>query len=265
MSSLALPTAAMVACGFHDAECGGYLADLPLWIALADTFGGPILDLGAGTGRVSLPLAAAGHDVTAVDFDPHLLEELAHRAEAEGVPIRTATADLRTLDTAMPAGQTPAALILIPMQTIQLLGGPDGRQAMFAAAARVAASDAELVISVVLEVEPFDGRHQVPAVLPPDITTIGDFRFESTPRAVLQATPTDQIDMHRRRVVRNASREILGHPEDVVITLDPVTVSGLQAEAATAGWEPGEVIPMPATDEHAGATILAFRRPGRSA
>ena len=54
------PPAATMAAGFHDAECAGYLADLALWIALAETTGGPIVALGAGTGRVSLPLAAAG-------------------------------------------------------------------------------------------------------------------------------------------------------------------------------------------------------------
>lgn len=261
-TSSAVPTAAMIACGFHDAECGGYLADLPLWLAVADTVGGPILDLGAGTGRVTLPLASAGHAVTGVDFDPHLLHELARRAAEQGVPARTATADLRTLDADLPPGASPAALILIPMQTIQLLGGPDGRRAMFAAAAKAGLPDAELVISVVTQVEPFDGRDEVPGLLPPDVAMIGDFRFESTPRAVLQASPTDPIDMHRRRVVRGPGRELLGHLEDVVITLDPVTIPGLQAEAATAGWDAAEVIPMPATDEHAGGTIVAFRRAG---
>ena len=48
---------------WHDLECGGYREDLPLWRALADRAGGPVLDVGAGTGRVALDLARAGHEV----------------------------------------------------------------------------------------------------------------------------------------------------------------------------------------------------------
>ena len=38
---------------WHDLECGAYGEDLPLWRALAGEAGGPVLDVGAGTGRVS--------------------------------------------------------------------------------------------------------------------------------------------------------------------------------------------------------------------
>ena len=35
---------------WHDVECGGYDADLTLWRELAREAGGPVLDVGAGTG-----------------------------------------------------------------------------------------------------------------------------------------------------------------------------------------------------------------------
>ena len=38
---------------WHDLECGAYAEDLPLWRALAAEHGDPVLDVGAGTGRVS--------------------------------------------------------------------------------------------------------------------------------------------------------------------------------------------------------------------
>lgn len=263
--STAPPPVGLEASGFHDAECAGYLADLPTWIALADTVGGPVWDLGAGTGRVSLPLAAAGHDVVAVDLEPDLLDELRRRAADQGVPVETVAADLRTLDDAMPADLTPAALVLVPMQTVQLLGGPDQRRAMFAAIAAIAAPDAELALSIVTEVESFDGRDAFPALLPPDVALLGGFRFESTPRAVLQEAVSDPIDMHRRRIVRDAEGHILGRPQDVVITLDAVTVADLVAEAESAGWSAGEVIEMAPTDEHAGSTLVLVRRGGGDA
>ena len=65
---------------WHDLECGAYAEDLPLWRALAAEHGDPVLDVGAGTGRVTLDLARAGHRVTALDRDPELLDALAQRA-----------------------------------------------------------------------------------------------------------------------------------------------------------------------------------------
>ena len=43
---------------WHEVENGSYDADLFLWRQLADTANGPVLDLGAGTGRVAADLAA---------------------------------------------------------------------------------------------------------------------------------------------------------------------------------------------------------------
>ena len=48
--------------------------DLDLYLALAARTGGPILEIAAGTGRIAVPLAAAGHEVSAVDLDPAMIE-----------------------------------------------------------------------------------------------------------------------------------------------------------------------------------------------
>ena len=68
------------AVAWHDVECASYSADLPLWGELAEEHGGPVLDLGCGTGRVALDLARRGHDLTALDSDAELVRELAARA-----------------------------------------------------------------------------------------------------------------------------------------------------------------------------------------
>ena len=54
---------------WHDLECGAYDLDLPLWRALAAETGGVVLDVGAGTGRLSLQLASDGVAVVALDAD----------------------------------------------------------------------------------------------------------------------------------------------------------------------------------------------------
>ena len=60
--------------GLYDLDLVEDPGDLDLYLALAARTGGPILELGCGTGRVAVPLAAAGHEVTAVDIDPAMLE-----------------------------------------------------------------------------------------------------------------------------------------------------------------------------------------------
>lgn len=65
--------------------------DLPLWLALAAGQDGPVIEWGAGTGRISAALASEGHDVTAVE----LSEPMAARGhEKDGA--QWITADMRT-------------------------------------------------------------------------------------------------------------------------------------------------------------------------
>jgi SAM-dependent methyltransferase len=60
--------------------------DLDLYLALAERTGGPILELAAGTGRLAVPLAAAGNRVTGVDIDPAMLDRARVRMVAAGPP-----------------------------------------------------------------------------------------------------------------------------------------------------------------------------------
>ncbi len=48
--------------------------DLPFWIALAEREGGPVVEWGAGTGRLAVPLADSGHEVTAVEVSESMVE-----------------------------------------------------------------------------------------------------------------------------------------------------------------------------------------------
>lgn len=250
------PTDAQRACGFHDAECAGYRADLPLWIALADTAGGRVLDLGAGTGRVAIELAAYGFDVTASDLDGDLLDELQRRAAARGVTVSTMRADM----CALPADLSGPALVIVPMQTVQLLGGPAPRRAFFEGLYAATPRNCELALAIVPEVEPFDGRGAPELLLAPDIASIDGFRFESVPRAVLQEAPELPISMHRRRTVRLRDGSLEARPEDVVITLDGIDAATLVREGAATGWAHGETVRMPETDEHAGGVVVTFVR-----
>ncbi len=66
----------------YDLDLADDPGDLDLYLALAARTGDPIIELGAGTGRLAVPLAAAGHRVVAVDFDPAMVERGRRRAAA---------------------------------------------------------------------------------------------------------------------------------------------------------------------------------------
>lgn len=58
--------------------------DLDLYVALATRTGGPIVELGVGSGRIAVPLAQAGYEVTGIDKDPAMLARAAERAAKAG-------------------------------------------------------------------------------------------------------------------------------------------------------------------------------------
>jgi SAM-dependent methyltransferase len=58
--------------------------DVDLYLALAGRTGGPILELGVGSGRVATKLAAAGFDITGVDLDAAMLRRAREHAVRAG-------------------------------------------------------------------------------------------------------------------------------------------------------------------------------------
>src|SRR5438445_7262271 len=59
--------------GLYDLAYGDYNEDVDFYLNLARATGGPILELGVGTGRVALPLAKAGYSVTGIDTSEAML------------------------------------------------------------------------------------------------------------------------------------------------------------------------------------------------
>ena len=61
---------------------------------------GKILDFGAGTGRISIPLATDGYEVTAIDCSSEMLEELRRKAQNRNLNIEThlTLTDINTKD-----------------------------------------------------------------------------------------------------------------------------------------------------------------------
>ena len=62
--------------------------DIRFYASLADERGGPILDLGCGTGRLFVPLLRAGHTVVALDRAPAMFSRAAARVRRLATPLR---------------------------------------------------------------------------------------------------------------------------------------------------------------------------------
>jgi SAM-dependent methyltransferase len=228
---------------WHDVECGRYSADFALWRELAARERGPVLDVGAGTGRVALELARAGHDVTALDREPELLDALTARAAGLRVPTVVADASDFALDRRF-------GLVIVPMQTVQLL---PGRAGFLAAAHRHLLPGGLLALAITAALEDFgDLEGDLPA---PDVATLGDWRFASQPTAVRALPVATRIERVRRAYSPDGG---VTETEDV-IELATLTPAEVEAEGRAAGFTPEPARAIAPTDEHVGSEVVLLR------
>ena len=231
---------------WHDVECGGYAADLPLWRALADATDGPVLDVGAGSGRVALDLARHGHEVVALDVDAELLGAL--RERAAGLPVETVVGDARGFE----LGGRRFPLVLAPMQTAQLLGGPSGRTAFLAAARAHLAPGGLLAAAVAEDVETFD--HELVALPDPDVGELDGARLESRPIAVRDEG--ERLALVRLRQVVGPGGRVRAVQD--VVRLDRLDAATLEAEGAAQGLRVLRRREIPATEDHVGSVVVVL-------
>ena len=229
---------------WHDVECSRYEADLPLWRELAKDAPEGVLDVGAGTGRVALRLADAGHTVTALDVDPELLRILEARAAEAGTTVTTLAADAAdfTLD-------EQVGLIVVPMQTIQLLAERDG---FFASARRSLVPGGRVAIAIVTELESYDGTPPLPQ---PDLGMADGWTYISQPVAIRVDDSEVRIERIRQRVGPHGERVTV----DDEIRLEIVTPGALAEEAAQHGLEAEGLRHIPETPEHIATQVVILR------
>ena len=234
---------------WHELESGGYSGDLPLWRELARRADGPILDLGSGTGRVALDLAGAGYEVTALDSDPVLLDELARRARDAGVEVACVAGDARRLET---FGRF--ALIVAPMQFAQLMGGATGRAELLRGVASClepggtfAAAIADLDEAVAAE---------DPEARLSDVAEPGAWAYTSLPLSVRRVPGGVEVEWLRQVVSPAGERAEERHTG----ALDRIAPTEFEREAARHGLKPDGRHELRHTEAYIGGIVVVCRR-----
>ncbi len=201
--------------------------------------------------------------MTALDSAPALLAAL--RERAGGLPVETVQADARSFELAC---SKDYALCIVPMQTIQLLGGIGGRM-QFLRRARVHLRPGGLLACAILgELDPFDCSEGGigPAA---ERTTLDGSLYLSRALRVAESGERVVIERERRvlserapapsRPFRREQDERDGLAERNVIELDTLTVAELRREGAEAGLQPQPTRELPATHEHVGSSVVMLR------
>ena len=121
---------------FYDWENARTLGrrDVPFWRRVATSVGGTVLELGCGTGRVSLPLARAGVDLIGVDRSTGMLTRMTRQlTRSQRRQLRVIRADIR----ALPFSDAAFGAVLAPYGILQSLIRPRDLTATLSSVARI--------------------------------------------------------------------------------------------------------------------------------
>jgi SAM-dependent methyltransferase len=127
----------------YDPWSRSVVEDVPFYLDEARRSGGPVLELGVGTGRVAVPVAASGIRVVGVDLSAGMLEVARERAALVGADV-----DLRQGDMRDPPVNGEFPLILIPFRSMLHMETDGDRRAVLRAVRRLLAPNGRFVFDV---------------------------------------------------------------------------------------------------------------------
>jgi SAM-dependent methyltransferase len=127
----------------YDWEHDRYLADVDVHMAFAGRFGGPVLELACGSGRLVAPLAAAGFNVTGVDSSPAMLERARQRLAARGLQAQLVEQRMEALTL-----DARYRTIIIGLDSFGLLVRRDDQLGALRAARQHATHDGRLILDL---------------------------------------------------------------------------------------------------------------------
>jgi SAM-dependent methyltransferase len=128
----------------YEAEHHGWDEDLELYLVLAVRAGGPVLELGCGSGRVALALADAGHAVHGIDTSEAMLAIARQKARERRLGATFAVGDMRKL-----SSERDFALVFCALDTLLHLQSAADLRDTLSAASRVLRPGGMLAFDIV--------------------------------------------------------------------------------------------------------------------
>jgi SAM-dependent methyltransferase len=128
---------------FYDLEFADRRHDADFFIEQAKRANGPVLEVACGTGRITLPIARAGVDVTGLDVMPSMLELARQKSQAEALEVTWLEQDCRAI-----RSEKPFALIFSATNAMQHLHDLDSINAFLRSASRALAPGGTLILDV---------------------------------------------------------------------------------------------------------------------
>jgi hypothetical protein len=139
------------------------------------------------------------------------------------------------------------------MQTVQLLGGRDGRLSFLRRARAHLAARGCLAIAISESLEPFEVRDGIRGPTP-DMCEINGVVYASHPTAVRVRGPDYVLERRREVVDLDGARAVTQDR----IQLDRLSARQLRSEAMLVELRPEGAIEIPATGEYVGSTVVMF-------
>lgn len=129
---------------FYDAIHGGFDDDTGLWLSFAGRTDRPVLEVGCGTGRITLALALAGHAVSGIDPSPAMLAIARAKADEAGIdlPLIEGRAEQLALETGH------YGFILLPLDVFLYCADREAQRELLSALARALAFNGLLAIDL---------------------------------------------------------------------------------------------------------------------
>src|SRR3982751_999622 len=129
----------------YDPWSRSVIEDISFYVEEALASGGPVVELGVGTGRIAIPTAMAGVHVIGVDTSAGMLEVCSERAGEAGVLDRL---DLRHGDLRRPPVDERVPLVTCPFRAFLHLSSDEGRLEALRAARALLRDEGRLVFDV---------------------------------------------------------------------------------------------------------------------
>jgi len=233
---------------WHDVECGSYRADLPLWEELAAKTTGSIMELGCGTGRVTMHLGKdLARHVLGVDRNPELVSSLWERSQ-----MRSGLAEIGDVRDFDLAGKFELALA--PMQLIQLLDDEQDRIDCLSCVGDHLKPGGLAAFAIVEELLPLPLEGASPPL--PDVRQTEGWIYSSLP--LESVAGPDSIVLRRLRQTVDPDGEMTEELNEIELCV--LSAETLEAEAIEAGLRPVGRRQIPPTDAHVGSTVVLLQK-----